>query len=115
MSGRARARPDKKTLWSEGHSQSKLYETWEVVLTGDMPKGPTPTIGRVKLRAIERVEELGSELEAKSILWTKRRVLEYGNVEVLDSVVTYVRLGAGVGAETIVTAGREYGGVKPLS
>jgi hypothetical protein len=92
-----------------------LYETWEIVLTGDLAKLPTPRLGRIELRAIECVEELGSELEAKSVLGTKPGVLEDGNVEVLDSIVADVRLSAGVVAVTIIRALREHGGVKPLS
>src|SRR3974390_3858121 len=100
---------------SEGESPCKLNDSRQIVLPGHRARVGAPGLWRIKLGAIEQVEELTPELEAISTIGPKLRVLEGGKVKVLLSVVTYVRLGTRIGAETIVRriAGSEYRSVEP--
>ena len=101
-----RARPDTIVRKSEGYSPGKLNDARQIVLAGHLAKLRAPALWRIKLRSVEQVEELTPELEAKSTIRAKLRVLEGGKVKVLLSVGTYVRLGTRIGAITVVVRSR---------
>ena len=89
----------------EGYPQRKLNQAWEVVLARYPPKARTSAaagIRRIELGVIEAVEELCPELGAESLIRTKLRILEDGEVEVLYSVAAYVRLGTRIVAVAVI-------------
>src|ERR1700694_2067110 len=101
----------------EGYPQRKLNQAWQVVLAGYLTKrGTTATtaIGRTELRVVEPVEELCAELGTESLIRTKLRILEDGEVKVLHSVSAYVRFGTRIGTVAVIVGMREHGSIKPV-
>ena len=92
MSGREGSRPDTDLYELERHSQTELNDAWQVVLSSNLPKGGTISVGRIELWPVEGVKELGSEVQAQPVFRTKPRVLEDPKVKVLYAVRAYVRL-----------------------
>lgn len=113
--GKARPGTDVRVL--EGEPQRELYLARDVVLPGYSPKiiaAAAAAVWRTELRVVEPVKELCAELGAKPLVWTKLRVLEDGEVNVLHSVAAYVGLGTRTVAVAVIAAVREYASIEPV-
>src|SRR5579862_3523861 len=114
--GRAEARPGTSGEKLESYSPSELNDTGQIVLAAHLADRAAPSGWRIKLRSVEQVEELTSELEPESTVRTELRVLEGREVKVLLPVGAYVGLGTRIGAIAVVIGGTggEYRSVVPL-
>src|ERR1700730_1556165 len=102
----------------EGYPQRKLNQAWKIVLARYPPKARTSAaagIRRIELRVIEAVEKLCPELGTESLIRTKLRILEDGEVKVFYSVSAYVRLGTRIVAVAVIGTFDEHRSVKPMS
>jgi hypothetical protein len=69
---------------------------------------------RAKLRMVEEVEELSPELEAHPLSRTEGRSLEYGKIEIHDTLLTKAGINARLASESKVIGLRETGGIEPF-
>ena len=83
----------------ERKPQSKLHKAWQVgcrahhakaIVRASLLGATTTGIGVAKLSAVERVEELGTELYSKPFLRTKLSILENSNIPVVDPLGPHI-------------------------
>ena len=68
---------------------------------------------RAKLRMVEEVEELSAELQAHSFGRAEGRSLEYGEIEIEDTLLAQTGIYAWLVSKDKVIGLRETGGVEP--
>src|SRR3977135_1508414 len=84
-------------LRSEAHSEAELNNPRKVVLAGDLAEGPSlgnwttnTCVWGSEWGVVEEVEELPPEFKPKPAIRAEPRVLEGGEIDILDSIRTKV-------------------------